>query len=496
MNGPERPVAAGIAERLSALDPERRRLLARRLGMESGDGASGGRPARIVAFVAPAHGSRLQDPSAAAELREFLRERLPDYMLPSRFVPLAAMPRLPNGKVDREALREPEPAAEPRPVAAAAERRTETADSGALVEVMRGIWREVLQADEVYPEDDFFELGGDSLLSINVVARAREQGVSMKPGDLFDFPRLAELCERITEEAAERRAAAAGSAGPALRSRNVGGSGRPMFMVHGGGRLLAQLQDTLGPERPLHHLSAHWEDANIATDATIEELADEAMAHLLEIQPEGPYRLGGFSLGAVIIYEIALRLSALGQVVELLLLLDPPEDPGSFRSVPPECRDIGRGGGGSAARARHLDQLRQLRLLEAVRYAWSKLRGNFAYRWSQALMEAKHAYAVICRWLGYPVPPRLRKLYVFRRYLAAARLYDLKPINCSLMLYRARIGYFKKGVELWRRLALGGLTVEEFDCDHEHLQWNQDVVECWTKRFVAQVDAMDRESER
>ena len=166
-------------------------------------------------------------------------------------------------------------------------------------------------------------------MSINVVARAGEQGMMLKPGDLFDFPKLLELCAHLAEERRETRASIEEAAGPTVRSKNVDGSRRPLFMVHGGG-LLAQLRDALGAEQPIHLLSAHWEDANLAHDIDLQELAAEALAVLLDIQPQGPYQLGGYSFGAVIAFEIARILSQRGEVVDMLFMLDPPENPGYF----------------------------------------------------------------------------------------------------------------------------------------------------------------------
>jgi thioesterase domain-containing protein len=356
-----------------------------------------------------------------------------------------------------------------------------------LIGIMQAIWRDVLRVAEVDPEDDFFALGGDSLTSINVVARAREEGVIMKPTDLFDFPRLAELCERISEEAEEREAADFG--GSMLRSRNVGGSARPFFMVHGGGRLLAQLQGSLGPEQPIHLLSAHWEQGDLAIDVSMEQLADEALGRLLETQPEGPYAIGGYSFGAIIAYEIALRLLARGDAVELLFMLDPPENPDVFGGVPEACRGLQRQGDNPRAGASHRDRLRGMGPLEALRYAAGKLKGHAGHYASRLLINGRHSYALACRRMGLPVPPDLRKLYVFRRYMAAAGRYRLQPIDCRILLYRARFGHHKYGVGLWRELARGGLSLEEFDCEHDDLQWKPEVVEQWTARFGAQFES-------
>lgn len=479
MNGRELPLPKDFGDRLRALSPSRLRLLAHRLDLpESARADQPQRPTHVEAWVQASGLERME----TGQWREFLSERLPDYMIPARVEPLESIPRLPNGKVDRNALRRLSARSAPE------RSRPSRDEMVGLLGVMQAIWRDVLQADEVYPDDDFFELGGDSLMSINVVARAREQGVVMKPTDLFDFPRLSELCERITEEADER-GTAADSGGPTLRSRNVEGSGRPFFMVHGGGRLLAQMQDSLGPEQPIHLLSAHWEQGDLAIDISMQELADEAIERLLELQPEGPYSIGGYSFGAVIAYEIALRLIARGDAIDLLFMLDPPEDPKVFHSVPEACRALPREGDFPAGGTDHWERLRSLGPIGGIGYAAGKLKGHAGHYVSRLVLDARHAYALTCRRFGLLVQPSLRKLYVFRRYLAAANRYSLQPIDCSILLYRARRGYHKYGAGMWRELARGGLTVEEFDCEHEDLQWNPELVAQWTARFGAQLEA-------
>ncbi len=141
--------------------------------MDSGD-------RRLVAYVVPPHGGAAPEP---AELARRCRERLPAYMVPSAFVVLAELPRLPNGKLDRRAL--PAPALS----------RTASAEEGPLsplAELLGGVWAEVLGVEQVGAEEDFFaDLGGHSLLAAQVVARARERlGIELPLRSLFEAPTL------------------------------------------------------------------------------------------------------------------------------------------------------------------------------------------------------------------------------------------------------------------------------------------------------------------
>ncbi|WHZ21724.1 MAG: polyketide synthase module [Nitrospira sp.] len=130
------------------------------------------------------------EPVASAEIREFLRRRLPEYMVPATYVFLDKLPLTPNGKVDRKALPVPEEGgSEARPYAAP---RTE------LEATLAAIWREVLGVERVGIHDNFFELGGDSILSIQVVSRVRQQGIALTPRQLFQQQTIGELAPVVT----------------------------------------------------------------------------------------------------------------------------------------------------------------------------------------------------------------------------------------------------------------------------------------------------------
>jgi amino acid adenylation domain-containing protein/non-ribosomal peptide synthase protein (TIGR01720 family) len=136
---------------------------------------------RLVGYVVPPRGGRAPE---GAELRAFLREAIPEYMVPSAFVALAEWPLSPNGKVDRRAL----PAPERRAAAGGY-----VAPRTPVEETLARVWAETLRVPRVGVQDNFFELGGDSILSIQVVARAHAAGVTLKPRYFFEHPTIAEL---------------------------------------------------------------------------------------------------------------------------------------------------------------------------------------------------------------------------------------------------------------------------------------------------------------
>jgi acyl carrier protein len=130
-----------------------------------------------------------------ADLRQSLRERLPDYMIPAAFVTLAALPLTVNGKVDRKAL--------PAPEQAGGEEAAYLAPRTPAEEVLAGIWADLLGLERVGAADDFFDLGGHSLLATQVTSRLRQAfGVEIPLHDLFEAPVLSDLAARIDRPAA------------------------------------------------------------------------------------------------------------------------------------------------------------------------------------------------------------------------------------------------------------------------------------------------------
>ncbi|WP_212986930.1 non-ribosomal peptide synthase/polyketide synthase [Actinoplanes auranticolor] len=143
---------------------------------------------RLVAYVVPPAG---ESAPGTVELREFLGHSLPDYLVPSAFVALAALPVTANGKLDKRALPAPDPSA-PEPGAGYLAPRTD------IERALAGIWGDVLGLDRVGVHDNFFDVGGDSILSIQVVSRARQTGLHLTTKDLFLYQDIAALAEAVT----------------------------------------------------------------------------------------------------------------------------------------------------------------------------------------------------------------------------------------------------------------------------------------------------------
>jgi amino acid adenylation domain-containing protein len=256
------------------------------------------------------------------ELRRQLRERLPEFMVPAVFVPLPALPLNPSGKVDRKALPAPErgDAVEFVPPRTPAE------------EVLAEIWREALGVERVGAHDNFFALGGHSLLAVLLMARIEQRfGKSLPLATLFAAPTLESLAALLGR-----------SAGPGGRSPLVAikphGDRPPFFCVHPiGGNVLCYLELArhLAPEQPFYALQSP-DPGEGGFPGGIEEMAARYLRELRRVQPEGPYRLGGWSMGGLVAFEMARQLEREGAGVDLVALIDTPPPAAEPRTAPTE----------------------------------------------------------------------------------------------------------------------------------------------------------------
>ncbi|MEU1280731.1 amino acid adenylation domain-containing protein [Streptomyces sp. NPDC005805] len=283
----------------------------------------------LVAYVVP----RADDAVTGAELLAEARAVLPEHLVPSAVVVLDALPLTANGKPDRAAL--PAPA---RPAADAGR-----APRNAREEVLCGLFAEVLGVSRVGIDDNFFTLGGHSLLGVRLVNRIRRVlGVERTVRDLFRAPTPAGLLGSHDDGTA----AALG----VLLPLSTRGARRPLFCVHPGtgvGWAYAGLARHLGDEQPLYALQARALSDPGHRPRSVEEMADAYLERIREVQPWGPYRLLGWSFGGLVAHTMAVRLREAGERVELLALMDVHRTgPGSVSVLPPEARPAGRGHAG------------------------------------------------------------------------------------------------------------------------------------------------------
>ncbi|MCQ8195327.1 amino acid adenylation domain-containing protein [Streptomyces rugosispiralis] len=265
---------------------------------------------RLVAYIV------LDDAADVPELRTFLADRLPDYMIPAAFVTLDALPITVNGKLDRAALPAPDFTG-----AATAGRGPETPTEDRLC----ALFAEVLGLNEVGAEASFFELGGDSILVMKLIAQIHAAfGAEVGIRALFTAPTVADVARLLDGMEDGTDHTDSDGTGLLLPLRTEGDR-PPVFCVHpstGLGRCYAELTDHLPPDRPVYALQARGFGKDESLPRTVEEMAVDYVARIRTVQPAGPYHLLGWSFGGTVAHAMAALLQQQGEMVDLLVSLD------------------------------------------------------------------------------------------------------------------------------------------------------------------------------
>ena len=256
----------------------------------------------------------------SGELRDFLRQRLPAQMIPAAFVWLAALPLTANGKLDRAALPAPSaPESDAADTAAAPRSGVETA--------IAKIWAELLGRNSFSRHDDFFAVGGHSLLAIQLLARLRENfRVDVPVRRLFDTPTIEGVARFIAAELPLPPPAQPLHSLIAIQRGSP--EQRPFFLVPGGWGgeveflVYAQIKRHVGADLPIYGLKARGLDGLEEPHRSVREMAVDYVDEIRTVQPHGPYLLGGECIGGALAYEMARRLEELGEKLDLLVLLD------------------------------------------------------------------------------------------------------------------------------------------------------------------------------
>ena len=246
----------------------------------------------------------------ASELRAYVEKDLPVFMIPSVFVGMEKMPLTPNGKVDRKAL--------PAPTQRVSVENVFVAPRDATEQLLSQIWAKALKVNRVAPHDNFFELGGHSLLAVRVTVEIEKlTKIRLPLATFLQAPTIADLAEILRKEHWTP------SWSSLVPLRQSGGK-PPLFLMHAhGGNVLEYhaLANLLGPDQPVYAFQSRGLDGNIPRNLTLEKMASAYIEELRSLQPEGPYFLGGFCFGGLLALEAAQQLTAAGQKVASLILI-------------------------------------------------------------------------------------------------------------------------------------------------------------------------------
>ena len=260
---------------------------------------------RLVAYYTAAG-----DEPGAEALRSHVAAALPEYMVPTAYVRLEALPLTANGKLDRKAL--------PAPDEAAYATQTYEAPVGPVETTIAEIWAEVLGREQVGRHDNFFDLGGHSLLALRVLVQVnRSFGRTLPLLTIYDAPTIAGLASTLNSKQQLKFS-------PVVSLRS-GETLPALFIVAGAGGSpmeLALPASYIAGNRQIYGLQSIALDGVSKPHDTVEEMAEYYVRHIQEYQPNGPYLLAGFCFGGLVAVEIARRLLEAGEDVALLALLD------------------------------------------------------------------------------------------------------------------------------------------------------------------------------
>ncbi len=251
---------------------------------------------RLIAYIVPRN-----EPPASKELKDFSKSRLPEYMIPSGFVILEALPLTPNDKVDRKAL--------PKPDKTNLNLEEEYLSASNDVEQkLIAIWEQAFRIQPIGIKDNFFSLGGNSLMATSIVAKIEKVfDKKLEPGIFFKASTIEKLAAILTQEEIHAES---------VIKLNQHGKKPPLFIIANNGFLYQQLIEDLDTEQPVHIVQEPLDKAP--------EMASRCIQKIRDIQPNGPYHLMGHSYEGLVSYEIAQQLYAQNQQVAFLGMLDTP----------------------------------------------------------------------------------------------------------------------------------------------------------------------------
>ncbi|WP_375502637.1 amino acid adenylation domain-containing protein [uncultured Nostoc sp.] len=408
---------------------------------------------RLVAYIVL---KQQQQALTSGELRSFLKQKLPEYMVPNAFVFLNTLPLTPNGKIDRQALPTPDQIQQESAT-------TFVAPRDELEIRLTKIWENILSVKPISIKDNFFDLGGHSLLAVRLFAQIEKAfGKNLPLATLFQestIEKLANILRLEDENLTSQKSRPGWLPWSSLIAIQPNGSKPPLFCIHGlGGDVLSyrELAHYLGVEHPVYGLQARGLDGKQPPHSRIEDMASDYLKEIQTLQPNGPYFLAGYSFGGTVAFEMAQQLHCQGQKVALLILFD-SSGPSCTKRLPFLKRV-----------PLHLNQLLKL----GPSYIWQK-----ASQWSYLLLEKFQK--IVCKFyldIGRPLPRVLRHTYIMENNRKASDKYTMQLYPGPVLLLRTTnsqrieaLGFDFDPQLGWGQLVAGKLEIRYVPGSHHFL---------------------------
>lgn len=404
---------------------------------------------RLVAYVVADTATATQADSS--QWKQLARQSLPEYMVPASFVVVPMFPLTPNGKIDRKALAQKSingHAAHPAPAK----------NLGAEEAMLMGIWSEVLGDEKIGLQDSFFDLGGHSMLALQVMTQLeKETGRRLPLATLFECPTIESLAHLL-------RADKPSTAMNSLVPINPLGSKMPVYIVHGGGLNLLTFKgliDYMDVEQPIYGFQARGLDGSEEPLDDMNAIAADYIEELLEHNPDGPYALAGYSFGGYIALETARQLLAQGKTVKMLGMFDTNAEE-STEGKPFLDRlawRIGR----QVPKMIWIGQSLIKQPMPTLRY-----QGEYVERQVKNVLKA----VGLAEEQTYSEIQDENLLRIIEKHETAFQNYQMRPYNGVIDVFKAQKRlYFVEDRDFlgWKKYALQGVRVHDIPGDHKEM---------------------------
>ncbi|HZC36458.1 MAG TPA: amino acid adenylation domain-containing protein [Chthoniobacterales bacterium] len=388
---------------------------------------------------------------SASALREYAKSKLPDYFVPSLFLPIDKLPLTPSGKVNRRAL--PDPVGVPTETVSVAPRDQ-------VEHKLVAIWQRALNVPSIGITDDFFELGGHSLMAVRVFADIEKTfGKQLPLATLFEASTIEQFASTLREEDWK-------PSWSSLVTIQPQGSRPPFFGVHGGyGPVLfyRPLAQILGLDQPFYGFQSQGLDGSPFKHTSVQAIASYYLEEMRSVQANGPYFLGGYCLGGLIAFEMAQQLHAQGEEVSLLVLFDTYNP-----ARPPRRYTLAERLG------LRLQDASRLKPGEQIQYFARRASGKFGAnlkKWQGDFQKMLYKTRGSDVDAGM-VTDQFRQLHVRLALERARDAYKPLPYAGRITLFRATIPFdgYDCATDLgWTELADGGMEIHNITGNHESI---------------------------
>jgi len=412
---------------------------------------------RLIAYVVCSTNEQL----TTGELRQFLRQQLTEYMVPSIFIFLESLPLTPSGKINRRALPAPDSVKQEL-------EKTFVAPRNDLELQLTQIWQRVFGIQQIGINDNFFELGGHSLLAVRLLSEIHNDlGKNLPLATFFAAQTIKQLATVL-----EQDGKLSSWSFLVLIQADVKSKKSPLFCIHavwGNVLFYRKLADYLPQNQPVYGLQAKGLDGITRPSTSVPEMAANYIEAIRSVQPHGPYYLVGYSFGSIVAFEIARQLHIQEQEVAMLGIIDTSAP--SFYQSSSIRANVNILSKLLTPSTHHLRNLLRLNSVEQVNYIAEKVQwhltvGSFSFLYRSYLRYIKRSLLA------------LRLIDINLANSKANKMYLASSFPGKLTLFRCNSQELKltNSADLsWGNLALGGVEIHEIPGQHTTIMEEPDV---------------------